>query len=155
MHEIAGTDPVIIILLLVRRCCFYGANATAIWARHIRPTLLRPFAGRRSPRIHTNGIDEDNFFWDDPCNLPEYGFTEYHAPSHSNPFLPSVFAKVLRGYRAPTITPLVYAHTYLAELVDWSGIAFFSLGNLPGRTDKPCPYPARTLVCLCINGTRG
>jgi hypothetical protein len=42
--------------------------------------------------------------------------------------------------------PLVYAQEYLADFVDWSGVAFFAREKLLDR-DRPVPYP-RTCDCV-------
>ena len=48
--------------------------------------------------------------------------------------------------------PLVYAQEYLAEFVDWSGEAFFSLDNL--LTDgKPEGFPSRSLYVFATMDT--
>jgi len=36
---------------------------------------------------NTNGSDPANFLYQ-ICNNPKYGFVEYQAPTHSNPYLP-------------------------------------------------------------------
>ena len=133
-------------LVIIDEAAFTKPNAIGIWEKAIRPTLL-DFRGAAIVASNTNGINEDNLFWR-ICNLPEYGFTEYHAPSHSNPFLPSdELARLERDNH-----PLVYAQEYLAEFVDWSGEAFFSLTNL--LTDnKPEPYPARCLYVFATMDT--
>jgi hypothetical protein len=121
-------------LVIVDEAAFTKANAIDIWTKAIRPTLL-DYRGAAIIASNTNGINEENFFWR-ICNLPEYGFVEYHAPSHSNPFLPSDELERLEHDNHP----LVYAQEYLAEFVDWSGEAFFSLDNM--LTDgKPEPFP--------------
>jgi hypothetical protein len=121
-------------LVIVDEAAFTKANAIDIWTKAIRPTLL-DFRGAAIIASNTNGINEENFFWR-ICNLPEYGFVEYHAPSHSNPFLPPDELERLEHDNHP----LVYAQEYLAEFVDWSGEAFFSLDNMLTE-GKPEPFP--------------
>lgn len=123
-------------LVILDEAAFTKPNAISIWEKAIRPTLL-DFRGAAIIASNTNGINEDNLFWR-ICNLPEYGFREYHAPSHSNPYLPADELERLERDNHP----LVYAQEYLAEFVDWSGEAFFSLRNLL-TADKPEPLPAR------------
>jgi hypothetical protein len=130
-------------LVIIDEAAFTKANATSIWEKAIRPTLL-DCRGAAIVASNTNGINEDNFFWR-ICNLPEYGFVEYHAPSHSNPFLPADELERLEKDNHP----LVYSQEYLAEFVDWSGEAFFSLKNLL-TDDKPEPFPER---CLYVFAT--
>lgn len=110
------------------------------WQRAIKPTLI-DFAGSALVMSNTNGINPENFFWQ-ICNMPELGFKTFHAPTHSNPFLPlwerhkETFEQwlVRRGsyfqkLRAGT-PPLVYQQENLAEFVDWSGAAFFAQDKL-------------------------
>jgi hypothetical protein len=133
-------------LAIIDEAAFTKPNAIAIWEKAIRPTLL-DFRGAAIVASNTNGINEDNLFWR-ICNLPEYGFTEYHAPSHSNPFLPTDELERLEKDNHP----LVYAQEYLADFVDWSGEAFFSLNNL--TTDgKPEPFPQHCLYCFATMDT--
>lgn len=105
-----------------------------IWEKSIKPTLL-DYGGRALVLSNTNGIDTTNFFWR-ICNEKSYGFAEFHAPTHDNPFLP---AEELAKLKADN-HPLVYQQEYLAEFVDWSGVAFFALDKmlLDGR---PVPIP--------------
>jgi phage terminase large subunit-like protein len=130
-------------LVIIDEAAFTKANAIDIWTKAIRPTLL-DFRGAAIIASNTNGINEENFFWR-ICNLPEYGFVEYHAPSHSNPFLPPDELARLKEDNHP----LVYAQEYLAEFVDWSGEAFFSLDNMLSN-GHPEPYPER---CLYVFAT--
>jgi hypothetical protein len=133
-------------LAIIDEAAFTKANAISIWEKAIRPTLL-DYRGAAIIASNTNGINEDNLFWR-ICNLPEYGFVEYHAPSHSNPFLPPDELERLERDNHP----LVYAQEYLAEFVDWSGEAFFSLDNLLTE-GKPEPYPARCLYVFATMDT--
>jgi hypothetical protein len=130
-------------LVIIDEAAFTKSNATGIWTKAIRPTLL-DFRGAAIIASNTNGINEDNLFWR-ICNLPEYGFIEYHAPSHSNPHLPADELERLERDNAP----LVYAQEYLAEFVDWAGEAFFSIDNLLTE-GKPEDFPSR---CLYVYAT--
>jgi hypothetical protein len=130
-------------LVIIDEAAFTKPNAIAVWEKAIRPTLL-DFRGAAIIASNTNGINEDNLFWR-ICNLPEYGFKEYHAPSHSNPFLPADELEKLERDNHP----LVYAQEYLAEFVDWAGQAFFSLDNLLSE-GKPEPFPQR---CMYVFAT--
>jgi hypothetical protein len=133
-------------LAIVDEAAFTKPNAIGIWEKAIRPTLL-DFRGAAIIASNTNGINEDNLFWR-ICNLPEYGFTEYHAPSHSNPFLPADELERLERDNHP----LVYAQEYMAEFVDWSGEAFFSLDNMLTE-GKPEPFPHRCLYVFATMDT--
>lgn len=113
---------------------------TDTWLRAIKPTLI-DYAGSALVMSNTNGINEENFFWQ-ICNQPEFGFKVFHAPTHSNPFLPlwerhrETWAQWLERRRVyfkrlrESTPPLVYQQENLAEFVDWSGAAFFALDKL-------------------------
>lgn len=133
-------------LAIIDEAAFTKPSATAIWEKAIRPTLL-DFRGAAIVASNTNGINEENFFWR-ICNLKEYGFKEYHAPSHSNPFLPEDELARLETDNHP----LVYAQEYLAEFVDWAGEAFFSQQNLL-TNDLPEPWPERCLYTFATLDT--
>lgn len=108
-----------------------------IWEKAIRPTLL-DYRGWALVCSNTNGNDSENFFWR-VCNQKELGFVEYHAPSHANPYLPKDELERLERDNHP----LVYQQEYLAEFVDWSGVAFFSLGKLLDANGEPFAMPPR------------
>jgi hypothetical protein len=133
-------------LVILDEAAFTKPNAINIWEQAIRPTLL-DFRGAAIVASNTNGINEENLFWR-ICNLPEYGFKEYHAPSHSNPFLPADELARLEHDNHP----LVYAQEYLAEFVDWSGEAFFSLDALL-TNGRPEPLPERCLYVFATMDT--
>lgn len=111
-------------LVIIDEGAFTKATMLDIWRKNIRPTLL-DYAGRAIVSSNTNGIEPDNFLWQ-ICHQPEHGFTEYHAPTHNNPFLPKEELDKLQAENHP----LVYQQEYLAEFVDWSGVAFFSKDKL-------------------------
>jgi hypothetical protein len=126
-------------LVLIDEAAFTKPNMKAIWEQSIAPTLL-DLNGRAVVASNTNGIAEDNFFWQ-ICNKPEMRFAEFHAPTINNPLIPkrdrreSDAAYAVR--RAETFEalkrdypPLVYQQEYLADFVDWSGAAFFSLESM-------------------------
>jgi len=115
---------------------FAGKDMMSTWQRAIRPTLL-DFGGWALVLSNTNGEDPENFFWR-ICNEPEHGFREYHAPTHNNPHLPAEeVEKLIRENH-----PLVYRQEYLAEFVDWAGVAFFSRASLLVN-DQPLPLPMK------------
>ena len=104
----------------------FAKNSTmaAIWDRAIKPTLL-DYSGWAIAASTPNGIDEENWFYlinQDPA----HGFTVYHAPTSTNPYLPAEEIENLKTSNHP----LVYRQEYLAEFVDWSSAAFFSLESL-------------------------
>lgn len=104
------------------------------WEKAIKPTLL-DYGGKALVLSNTNGVDPENFLYQ-ICHEARYGFAQFHAPTHSNPHLPQEELDKL----ITDNDPLVYQQEYLADFVDWSGIAFFALGKLLVN-DKPVEYP--------------
>lgn len=126
------------------------ASMMALWEKAIKPTLY-DYGGEALICSNSAGKNPDNFFYN-ICTDPRYGFHEFHATTMDNPLLPKRLQNesekvwVRRGmqFRADLINdndPLVYAQEYLAEFVDWSGVAFFSREKLLDQ-DRPVPYPA-------------
>lgn len=120
--------------IIIDEGAFAKANMMEIWERSIKPTLF-DFSGSATVLSNTNGADPDNFFWR-ICNEPEHGFGDYHAPTGDNPLLPLRMAgETEEAHAARRLIeleklrtdnpPLVYAQEYLAQFVDWSGVAFF------------------------------
>lgn len=108
---------------LLDEVAFAGKDMGEIWNKSIRPTLL-DFGGNAIAASTPNGDDPDNFFWQ-TCNVEKLGFRQYHAPTHTNPYLPKDEVEKLEKENHP----MVYRQEYLAEFVDWSGAAFFALAN--------------------------
>jgi hypothetical protein len=124
-------------------------SAMAIFETAILPTLY-DHSGEILVCSNSAGKDPDNFFYN-ICTDTQYGFHEYHATTMDNPLLPqrqaneSAEAWLERRNRVladlvKDNDPLVYAQEYLAEFVDWSGVAFFSREKLLVN-DQPVPYP--------------
>lgn len=137
--------------VLIDEGAFAKPNMADIWERSIEPTLL-DYSGSALVASNTNGVDPDNFFYkicNDDANA--FGFVDYHAPSINNPYVPKrkpdeseaehqarrikVFEDLKKSKH-----PLVYQQEYLAEFVDWSGVAFFGLDKLLEH-GKPVPFP--------------
>jgi hypothetical protein len=121
----------------------------AIWERAIKPTLY-DYSGEVLVCSNSAGKNPDNFFYT-ICTDSKYGFKEFHATTLDNPLLPkripgespSAWAERREQLRADLIKDndrLVYAQEYLAEFVDWSGVAFFSREKLLDQ-DRAVPYP--------------
>jgi len=119
------------------------------WEKAIKPTLY-DYAGEALICSNSAGKNPDNFFYN-ICTDSQYGFFEYHATTKDNPLLPkrivSETEEVWLERRAKLQSdlirdndPLVYAQEYLAEFVDWSGVAFFSREELL-LNGEPAPYP--------------
>jgi hypothetical protein len=117
-----------------------------IWRKSIKPTML---TRRGSSWVFStpNGVDEDNFFYR-ACNDAEYGFKQFHAPSSTNPFIPP---DELERERL-TAHPLVFQQEFLAEFVDWSGVAFFSRDAWLVN-DQPVLYPDRCEAVFAVIDT--
>jgi hypothetical protein len=91
------------------------------------------------------------------CTDPQYGFREYHATTMDNPMLPKLLVgetlEAWKERRRQFIAdlkkdndPLVYQQEYLAEFVDWAGVAFFAREKLLDQ-GQPFPYPKH---CDCV-----
>lgn len=96
------------------------------------------------------GKNPDNFFYN-ICTDPSYGFGEYHARTMDNPTLPKPaheeskagWSERRERFIAELIRdndPLVYQQEYLAEFVDWAGVAFFARDKLL-ENGQPVSYP--------------
>lgn len=120
----------------IDEAAFTDADMMDIWRKNIRPSLL-DYIGSAIVASTPNGADTENFFWR-ICNEPEHGFREFHAPTHTNPFLPADELARLKLDNHPD----VYRQEYLAEFVDWSGAAFFPESCLL-IDGKPAPLPSR------------
>jgi hypothetical protein len=143
-----------------------GDNKTAsammnLWESSIKPTLY-DYGGEALACSNAAGKDPDNFFYN-ICTDPQYGFHEYHATTMDNPLLP----KRLGGENQDDWSqrraqfqadlkedndPLVYAQEYLAEFVDWSGVAFFSREKLLDQ-GRPVPYPSHCNAVFAVIDT--
>jgi hypothetical protein len=121
----------------------------ALWETSIKPTLY-DFNGEALVCSNSAGKNPDNFLYN-ICNEPKYGFHEFHATTMDNPVLPKRLQnesqaawmerrqQLLAALKTDN-DPLVYNQEYLAEFVDWTGVAFFSRDKLLDN-DKPAPYP--------------
>jgi hypothetical protein len=121
----------------------------SIFEKSIKPTLY-DYSGEVLVCSNSAGKNPDNFFYN-ICTDSQYGFHEYHATTMDNPLLPQrqanespeawlqrrdrILAELIKDN-----DPLVYAQEYLAEFVDWSGVAFFSREKLL-INDQPALYP--------------
>jgi hypothetical protein len=121
----------------------------ATWEKSIKPTLY-DYGGEALVCSNSAGKNPDNFFYN-ICTDPQYGFHEFHSTTLDNPLLPKrlqnesleAWQRRRVKFQADLIRdndPLVYAQEYLAEFVDWSGVAFFSRDKLL-YDNRPVPYP--------------
>jgi len=122
----------------------------ALWEKGIKPTLF-DYGGEALVCSNCAGKSPDNFFYN-ICTDPQYGFHEFHATTLDNPLLPKrARNESLEDWNARRARfhedlrkdndPLVYAQEYMAEFVDWSGVAFFSREKLL-VDNQPLPPPA-------------
>jgi hypothetical protein len=120
-----------------------------LWSTAIKPTLY-DYAGEALVCSNSAGKNPDNFFYN-ICTDPQFGFHEFHATTMDNPMLPKRLLSESEGvwlqrreqFQAElkaSNAPLVYAQEYLAEFVDWAGVAFFSREKLLVG-GNPVPYP--------------
>lgn len=122
--------------VFIDEAAFTKPNMLKVWQTAIKPALL-DYQGSCMVASTPNGVEPDNFFWQ-VCNDPEHGFTSYHAPTHTNPFLPKEELEKLERENHP----MVFRQEYLAEFVDWSGEAFFSLDKMLDN-GSPVTYPEK------------
>lgn len=150
----------------IDEAAFTKSNMMSIWEKSIKPTLFDR-GGKCIVTSNTNGIDEENFFYQ-ICNDAKYGFNQYHAPTSDNPLLPEIMPgeelgdwKVRRTAALQALIddnpPLVYQQEHLADFVDFSGSAFFSRDKLltngkPVPTPKLCDYVFATLDSAVKDG---
>ncbi|SFK91464.1 hypothetical protein [Methylocapsa palsarum] len=124
-------------------------SMAAIWERSIKPTLY-DYGGQALVCSNAAGKDPDNFFYA-ICTDPRHGFHEHHATTMDNPLLPKRLSEErqedwrqrrdqLRADLIRENDPLVYAQEYLAEFVDWAGVAFFSRERML-VDNQPAPFP--------------
>jgi hypothetical protein len=128
----------------IDEAAFTKSNMIDIWNRAIQPTLL-DYKGTATVLSNANGVDPENFFWR-ICNEPEHGFTEFHAPTSSNPYMPAEELVRLEAERPP----LVWKQEYLAEFVDWSGTQFFKLENLLDENGAAVEYPKQSAGVFAV-----
>lgn len=113
-------------LVIVDEAAFTKPDMPKIWKQNIRPTLV-DLEGKALASSNTNGEDADNWFWQ-ICNEKKIdpkdrdGWVEYHARTHSNPYLPRAEVDDLVNQ----YPPLVYLQEFEAEFVNFSGAAFFA-----------------------------
>lgn len=117
------------------------------WLRAIEPTLAK-HNGKVLLCSNTNGVNPNNFlFRCSPAGADKPGadgrgakfkFKEHHAPSSRNPYL----SKAFLDNKKANSHPLVWRQEYLAEFVDWTGVAFFSLPSMLVK-GEPVERPKR------------
>jgi len=105
-----------------------------IWFKSIKPTMLTT-RGVSWVFSTPNGLDPDNFFYA-ACQEPDLGFSSFHAPTSTNPYVPLDELERERERNHP----MVFQQEFLAEFVDWSNIALFGADKLLVE-GLPVQYP--------------
>ena len=132
--------------VIIDEAAFVETDMKAIWEKSIKPSLL-DYRGVGWALSTPSGKDDENWFYQ-ICTDPGQGFIEFHAPTSSNPYLPAdEIAKL-----ALENSPEVYRQEYLAEFVDWSGIAFFLVEYLLIE-GKPVPMPTKCDTVMAVIDT--
>lgn len=131
--------------VLIDEGAFTKPNMMHVWRTSIRPTLL-DYRGTALVASTPNGVSQDNFFWQ-ICNEPEHGFTEFWAPTRTNPHLPAEEIALLKEQNHP----LVYQQEYEALFIDWSGAQFFALADCLADGQPVEPPPAIDAVFATID----
>jgi len=132
--------------VVIDEAAFAGPDMQDIWEKSIKPSLL-DFGGVCWVFSTPCGRDDDNWFYR-ICTDPGLGFTEIHAPTWGNPYLPIEEIAKLEAENSPE----VYRQEYKAEFVDWSGVAFFPMEALL-VDGKPVPMPAKCDAVFCTIDT--
>ena len=105
-----------------------------IWFKSIKPTMLTT-RGVSWVFSTPNGLDPDNFFYA-ACQEPDLGFSSFHAPTSTNPYVPLDELERERERNHP----MVFQQEFSAEFVDWSNIALFGADKLLVE-GLPVQYP--------------
>lgn len=143
-NELAGRGREYDLVLVDETAFTKDGQFFDIWKKSINPTMLtRP--GSSAWAFSTpNGLKTENFFYQ-ICHDPSLKFMEHYAPSSSNPYVPvEDLAREQRDNH-----PMVWQQEYLAQFVDWSGVAFFGRESLL-VDGKPVPFPP---ICDAVYAT--
>lgn len=115
-----------------------------IWHRSIKPTLLTT-RGTFWLFSTPNGVKPDNFFyqaWHDQ----ELGFKQFHAPTSTNPYVPT---DELEAEKAK-VHPLVWQQEFAAEFVSWESATFFKAEYFLDDNKQPVGYPTKCDAVFAI-----
>jgi phage terminase large subunit-like protein len=132
--------------VIIDEAAFVNKDMEKLWTQSIKPTLL-DYGGVAWVLSTPCGKDEDNWFYH-ICTDTGSEFVEYHAPTAGNPYLPPDEVEKLKDENSPE----VYRQEYLAEFVDWSGVAFFPIESLLVN-GAPVPMPTKCDTILAIIDT--
>jgi hypothetical protein len=132
--------------VMIDEAAFVEKDMKKIWEQSIKPSLL-DYGGIAWVFSTPSGKDDDNWFYE-ICMDKDSGFIEFHAPTSSNPYLPREEVAKLKDENSPE----VYRQEYLAEFVDWSGVAFFSIDALL-VDGAPVPMPTMCYAVFAVIDT--
>lgn len=134
-------------LALIDEAAYTRPNMINMWEQAIRPTLV-DLRGSAIALSNTAGADPENFLYQISTQPQKYGFVDFHAPSHANPFLDrQELADLERKSH-----PLVWRQEYMAEFVDWSGQAFFDEQKLL-EFGRPVEWPTHCDMVFAVIDT--
>lgn len=148
--------------VIIDEAAFTKPNMVEIWERSIKPTLF-DLGGRAWVLSTPNGTAADNFFYL-LNDVEKFGFKDHHAPTADNPLLPLIRpGETPEEWMERRVSellklkndnhPLVYQQEYLAEFVDWSGTAFFSVASLLDAAGNPYDMPTKCDAVFAVIDT--
>jgi hypothetical protein len=134
-NELAGRGREYDLIMVDEGAFTKNTQMLGIWERSIRPTMLTRPNSRAWIFSTPNGDNVENFFWR-VCNDPKMEFHSHYAPTSTSPFIsPAELEREKERYH-----PLVFRQEFLAEFVDFSGTAFFTLDKLL-EDGQPVAFP--------------
>lgn len=140
--------------VVIDEAAFAGPDMADIWTKAIKPTLL-DYGGVAWAMSTPAGKSDTNWFYNicNPGNEVVVGerWTEFHAPTHTNPYLPAAEIAQLQVENAPD----VFRQEYLAEFVDWNGVSIFPQEHfLIDGEPVPCPNPIDFVFATIDTGVK-
>jgi hypothetical protein len=137
-NELAGRGREYDVNLVDEGAFTKNGQMVGIWKKSISPTMITKPKAKAWVFSTPNGDAPDNFF-NIICNDLDKNlkFVEHYAPTSANPYIQA--EELEREERDNH--PLVWRQEFLAQFVDWSGVAFFARENLL-VDGKPVAYPA-------------
>ena len=150
-NELAGRGREYDLILIDEAAFTKNSQMMSIWERSMKPTMLTRPNSRAWAFSTPNGDDANNFFWQ-LCHEPRWEFTEHYAPTSTSPYVPpdELERERLNNH------PLVFRQEFLAEFVDFSGVAFFSEECLTVN-GKPVDFPTHcdTVFAIIDSAVKG
>ena len=146
-NELAGRGREYDLILIDEAAYTKNGQAKGIWHKGIIPTMATKPNAVVWIFSTPFGVNPDNFFHF-ICNDEDEGFVEHYAPSWINPLVTQEWIE----NEKKRLPPEVFAQEILAEWVDWSGVAFFSLDKWL-ENDAPVPLPDKCDVVFAVIDT--